>query len=138
MDIFDIVGDFDLKIKLYQLDEEIVKIWKYKECICIIRKNPMLDVDNCYVMHPKLISDKQYETGDYEVTMDLNCHGGITYNDTLPIGGNFEKRYCLGFDYAHSGDWSKMEPFGHYTSIEEKTTECESLAQQIIEYFENA
>lgn len=137
MDIFNIIGDFDLKIKLYQIDKEIVKIWKYKECICMIRQNPMLEVENCYVMHPNLISEKQYETIDRNVAMDLRCHGGITYNDDMPIGSNFNNRHCLGFGYAHVGDWTKLEPFGHYTSLEEKVAECESLAQQIIEYFQN-
>ena len=35
MTIFDIVGDFDLKIKLYSLDDAIIKIWKYKENVFV-------------------------------------------------------------------------------------------------------
>ena len=136
MTIFDIVGDFDLKIKLYSLDDAIIKIWKYKECICMVRKNKHLEVENCYVFHPRF-TEHDFDGEEFPVLV-FDCHGGITFYDMMVIGGNFDECFCVGFDYAHGNDYSRIIPFGHYTEIPDKMAECESLAQQIIEYFENA
>lgn len=147
MTIFDIVGDFDLKIKLYSLDESIIKIWKYKECICMIRMHRYLDVENCYVCHPILDDELNEKLNEnyrmkHDVwsdwTQEIDCHGGITFSDHISVCHIMDKPFWIGFDYGHSGDYSIVNTDGHYTDISEKISECESVAQQLIVYLENA
>ena len=148
MTLFDVTGTFDLKIKLYKLDDKVIRIWKYRDCICAIIKNRIIEVENCYVTHPKINHEydellnewymhrnKKCNNGTWHT--ELVCHGGITYSGELVIGDIFDNNYWLGFDYAHSSDWLNINPFGEYTDIETKIVECESLAQQIINYLEN-
>lgn len=125
MRIFDIVGDFDQKIKLFNVDEDFIKIWKYGECVCIIKKVSHLEIENCYVIHPDV-------ENAYADTWDIfDCHGGITYQGRFDIGGMFEEEFALGFDYGHLGDYSKFEPQGRYTPLNDKIKETEYLAEQI-------
>lgn len=59
--------------------------------------------------------------------IDINCHGGITFN------GTHEELPChwIGFDCAHGSDWTDIHPTGHQWTIEEVMEECESIAKQV-------
>ena len=49
----------------------------------------------------------------YEKGIELDVHGGITYTDTEVIGLSLQ-RWWIGWDYAHSGDYSQYR-LEHYS-----------------------
>lgn len=65
-----------------------------------------------YVQVPK---GHPYYGKDYEA-MNIDCHGGLTYSSMsdgkpykmteIDYSKYFTKGFWIGFDYAHSGDWS--------------------------------
>lgn len=121
MKIFSIVDRFDEKIKLFNIDSNIIEIWKYGQYICCIRENSSLGFNCGYVMMEFPIDHKY----------DFECHGGITFHGDMYISESFDEEFCLGFDYGHGGDYSLFEPHGRMYSLDEQILEVEQLAEQI-------
>lgn len=94
-----------------------------------------------YVEIPK--GDRLYELDYTDTDMDsIDCHGGVTFTDYRDFG--FGKKYYLGWDYAHLGDYSAMpfgdrplympnEPNAKKWTIKEIKTEIQSVIKQIKE-----
>lgn len=77
-----------------------------------------------YVEVPEQISDIDVD--------NIICHGGITFQDaniqTFPSNG-----YYIGFDCAHSGDWTFTDPAGTYRDINYVKKEIKKIVRQLEE-----
>ncbi len=123
---------------------------------CFIKRHPDSGHWCGYVgvpsTHPFYKSDEPY-------SLDLNCHGGITYGDIcnpesgichIPEKGMPEDVYWLGFDAHHSGDlapmdsvwrriaglpensfYSTLAPRDSYKTAEYMIDECKQLAEEL-------
>lgn len=67
---------------------------------------------------------------------DISCHGGITYvNSSLKIGGGMVVNgFWIGWDYAHSGDFSGYFPGsgGKEWTTEEIIDDVKDVISQLI------
>lgn len=136
---------------------EIEKDWTTKaglRAICVLNRG----THRCgYVCVPKdhilngirynqAIPESPIEPGAYSAPtpeLELNVHGGLTYSGSgHPTPGN---DWWFGFDCAHAGDGIILptynpfrdETFGRgdpVRSQEYVESECESLAQQLVDY----
>lgn len=124
IDIRHIKGDFDQKIKLYNPEPMFMKLWKYRNYICIIKNNSAIGIHCCYVVVDARLMEDHLE--------DFSVHGGITMDGELWMGHNFETVQAIGFDYGHCDDFCSVRPNGNVTPIQSKVKETESLVDQII------
>ena len=76
---------------------------------------------------------------DYDVAervWGISVHGGLTFADFLPVVG--ERRYCYGFDCAHTYDLSSWRQFDDdgilpdYRNMQYVEDECQALIDQLI------
>lgn len=96
----------------------------------------------------KVPSTHRFYGKDYD-SIDVDCHGGLTYSyksdgkpfklDQKPnFGSYFTKGYWIGFDYAHSGDWSFYshddfnEKYNSITQPFEVEDECKKVIDQLV------
>lgn len=94
-----------------------------------------------YFTHPcayiGLPSGHIYELADYDYIHDIDCHGGITYgSDHHAVVKELQNSgWFIGWDYAHSGDWSGTFPMlgDKKWSTMEIINECMSVVDQLIE-----
>lgn len=71
----------------------------------------------CYVEIPDNIDEN-----------DISCHGGVTFEGSIGFGeGDYD---CVGWDYAHLGDYTGWDPRGKKYSTEEMVDECKSVIDQ--------
>lgn len=56
----------------------------------------------------------------------VDVHGGLTYSSEGTDGN-----YWLGFDCAHSCDWTEFNQTGHKWTQQDVEAECERLAEQL-------
>lgn len=93
--------------------------------------------------HPTFMKD--LSSYDDTTQIDLSVHGGVTYTSLcagvichVPAVGMPDKVWWIGFDCAHSEDWSPggyCLSFGHpsYKTMEYVKAEVISLAEQLRE-----
>lgn len=76
--------------------------------------------------------------------LDIRCHGGLTFNDKLAFEGIAYGKYCIGWDYAHVGDYVyygdkvSFNFMEHFRECDKYTTDeiiddCKYVIDQIID-----
>ena len=67
----------------------------------------------------------------------LDVHGGLSYAAVHPL----INKYCIGWDYAHLGDWTPLlecnEIYSHTWTSTEVSVECREAIDQIIKIYGN-
>lgn len=90
--------------------------------------------------------DKYYECYNYD-DIDIDVHGGIIFSDKISEDYNKDyylfrlgakKGHWIGWDYAHSGDYSR-DGFDYEKkwTLEEIISDCEKVIEQLIEFNNN-
>lgn len=67
-------------------------------------------------------------------TNAINCHGGITYTGEMDFD-SFGTLTCIGWDYAHFGDYSGFFPQlgGKMHFTEDMVEECHHVIDQLVD-----
>jgi hypothetical protein len=110
----------------------LIKEWITKEWItkvglpARIMKNPSIDTFCGYVGFDE---KSGFYKVHYEKLDSVVVHGGLTFS------GNFDDSdlWWVGYDCAHSGDYSKFNPSGKIRDVDYCTKQCENLAKQLID-----
>ena len=105
----------------------------------IIRPKVMTPIRNSeslhlcgYVVIPR--DSKYYISDDYD-DYDVECHGGLTFADSLEY---LSIPFCIGFDCTHSCDISELEPeyildiSAKYRDVDFVRSECKSIINQLM------
>lgn len=83
-----------------------------------------------YVALPADLTDKNftgYNSGEWA---DINVHGSVTYQDSLP---QLDNKIVIGFDCAHFPDRTKYSGSrGTWRDEQFCTRECEYMAKQLM------
>ena len=125
-------------LKKEDINAEIVKKGEYKgyEYFIILSQGMWYCA---YVVIPK--GNVFYENTNLcdKPLCGLDVHGGVTFTDRHPFVNN---SWCVGWDYAHYGDYGgpMVGAFNeemHAWTTEEIEKECESAIDQIIEFDSN-
>lgn len=64
---------------------------------------------------------------------EIDCHGGITFNERLsefPIDG-YRDNYCIGFDCMHFRDWTPLSAKEGLSSNEDTYRDTEFVLNEI-------
>ena len=111
------------------IDEVIVKQWITEVGLnARIIKNPSIDTLCGYVGLNK-------ESGFYEINYNdsylqsVKVHGGLTFSDKFKDSD----LWWIGYDCAHSGDYSNFNPTGKVRDVDYCTKQCENLAKQLVD-----
>lgn len=112
---------------------------------CFIQRHPELKHLCGYVELPKKhkLYGKDYINNE-EIFNEINVHGGVTYTNKIRFKQqNYIIDYVVGFDCAHTGDYSpyflpllgmnRVIGDDTYRDIEYVTNECKKLAKQLKE-----
>jgi hypothetical protein len=65
-----------------------------------------------------------------EIELYIGVHGGLTFSGSLPFHSD-DSRHWFGYDCAHSGDKSYINPNGIERTLDYCIEECETLAKQL-------
>lgn len=110
--------------------------YKGKKCLVI-----WVGTHFCAYVETKLKS--HYDKG---VSMNVNCHGGVTFGATkIGVKNNFDVNILYyGMDFAHYGDAMKnfneklsILSDGHKWTLKEVKKETEEFANSLIKYEKN-
>lgn len=102
----------------------IKKELTYKGHKLYIAKNPTIPIYLAYAVVPP----NRY---DHDKLMDLEVHGGITFDGTLDhIGKPME--FALGIDFGHAGDYMESMPSlgGHKWTEDEVVEEAKKIVDE--------
>lgn len=101
----------------------VSKVWEHEGLACLIRHGAF----GCpcgYVAVPESHPLHGVSYSEYE----LDVHGGVTFAGDIEGYG-----WCIGFDMAHYGDLSPVDPFTPVRTDEECALETNRLADQLAE-----
>lgn len=106
---------------------ELIRRWEWAGLICeiwFVRSDHYCAYVQLPWYHPA--HGKGY--GEDEL-YDVEVHGGLTFAGTL----NDDDYWWVGFDCAHSGDWTQLHPSlgAHRWTVDEVVAETQQLADQL-------
>ena len=116
------MGDMlDMKRFEKKDEKEIIIDFKIGKFDCVAVKSNMGHWCG-YVILP---SSHKYYKGKY-LDMDIDCHGGLTFGDTLKqYGIKYKDTFAIGWDYAHYDDINGT------TTEEDVRAECATVVKQL-------
>jgi len=85
-----------------------------------------------YVTIPR---DSKYFISDNYNSYDVECHGGLTFGDSLDY---LSVDFCIGFDCAHCYDINTLDTEmwfqeSRYRNVDYVDRECKSIIDQLLE-----
>lgn len=86
-----------------------------------------------YVEIPK--NHPYYEVEYYEITDDIDVHGGFTYSESGLL--LLDNTWILGWDYAHLGDYCAGVSYGSYNDKKWTTEEIDKDCKHVIDQLAN-
>ncbi len=108
------------------------KIEKYKGLEYLIWWNERMGHFCAYVKLPK---NHKYEKIDDCKNMEIDCHWGLTFTETIKRNNHYPQKFTegkwIGWDYGHFRDKSKFMD-GYKWSEKEVEEECKNVINQLL------
>ena len=89
-----------------------------------------------YGTHPcayvEIPMNSKYYGLDYDELDFINCHGGLTYADRLDhIYGDDDRRWFIGWDYAHACDYLGFNALFDFDTSRDKKWTTEEIYEEV-------